>query len=106
MEHTKGPWRPYQNRSSHKWRVFAGTPPNDDVVAFIDGGFSEDAEANCRLIAAAPELLEALKKTRTSLGQSTHASYCGAEETDWGCSCGLTAACVAADMAIAKAEGH
>ena len=50
------------------------------------------------------ELLDALKKSRAALAKANHASYCSAGETDCGCSCGLTAACISADAAIAKAE--
>ena len=59
-KHTAGPW--HQNiRPASKYPViFAGR--NKHVARVITDGLSEDEqEANCRLIAAAPELLGALK---------------------------------------------
>lgn len=57
-----------------------------------DGG-----EANARLIAAAPELLEALKNLRSSVGGGP--KFCG---HDYSCICAWDAS----TAAIAKAEGR
>ena len=62
-----------------------------------------DDEAHAKRIVQAVNafgpMLEALKKSRAALTQAS-----AAEETGCGCSCGLTAACISADAAIAKAE--
>ena len=65
MSHTPGPWRIQEqidketgmvHLSGHGWIGFAG------VVVEMDGGIpSKKGRANARLIAAAPELLEACK---------------------------------------------
>ena len=65
MKHTPGPWRIQEQidketgmvyLSGHNWGYFAG------VIVEMDGGFpSKEGQANARLIAAAPELMEALK---------------------------------------------
>jgi len=79
------------------------------TIAHVYGQTETERDARAEKIIRAVNdfelMLEALKKARAALGQASHASYCGAEETDCGCSCGLTAACIAADVAIAKAEG-
>ena len=56
MNHTPGPWKYLgQNEES----CFVGLGPDHKIAV---GGFTwNDAEANARLIAAAPELLEALQ---------------------------------------------
>lgn len=86
------------------WRVFAGTGfdylgiegENDQTVVIYgldgdDGGVrgstKEEAEANARLIAAAPELLEALEWTARALDKEHPAA-------------------IKARVAIAKAKGE
>lgn len=54
--HTPGPWRYAESR--HEFYVSAGV--GDDPIDTIAGDIY--GEANARLIAAAPELLEALKR--------------------------------------------
>lgn len=68
--HTPGPWRLERPRSGHKihvsgfgWLRFAR------VWAEVGGQPNAEGEANARLIAAAPEMLEALKKARDGLMQ-------------------------------------
>jgi hypothetical protein len=64
MTHTPGPWEVYEgvNRDAHwhnracVWSTSAG-----HLVAYTDFMTTEIAEANARLIAAAPDLLEALR---------------------------------------------
>ncbi len=68
-EHTPGPWRVFKGGVSG--RIIGIGELNGEGVC--DCGFgvwrggSEEAEANARLIAAAPELLEALQKARNAL---------------------------------------
>ena len=72
-EHTPGPWR-------HEWRepdctVWAG---EDEHVASIYGdGSVENATANARLIAAAPDLLEALKEVLIHFSGTVAVECCG-----------------------------
>lgn len=66
MTHTKGPWRVGKDRET------VTEPNTDDIIAKPGKNFSiinpsQRLEANARLIAAAPELLEALKMALTSL---------------------------------------
>lgn len=61
--HTPGPWRVYHapyNQLSVGTDVEDITGPDFEICRFGDTNDSED-EANARLIAAAPELLEALE---------------------------------------------
>lgn len=59
LSHTPGPW---YVAGLNSLAVMAGERPDQDVVCHIDGGFEKQYDANARLIAAAPELLEALEK--------------------------------------------
>lgn len=64
MPHTRGPWG-VMNRYAHVVAVGGG-----EVIADIrngGGGYDYTAEANARLIAAAPELLAALKAVADEL---------------------------------------
>lgn len=63
--HTPGPWRFYLQGDSTRYivtksRVGAAGSSYDDV-AHVDVKRTEEGEANARLIAAAPELLAALR---------------------------------------------
>lgn len=63
LQHTPGPWH---RNISVKYPVFAGEAPNHKRIATvlhgpIHGVPLDEAEANLRLIAAAPALLDALQ---------------------------------------------
>jgi hypothetical protein len=93
MKHTPGPWEA-ENES-----VSAGF----DMVADVFGATTEQRDANARLIAAAPDLLAALK----ALVGNDSVRYLddeGPRGEGWQ-SNELAAAIAAADAAIAKAEG-
>ena len=63
-QHTPGPWKAIAAA------VYAGRPLSTVVVSGDHGRLSADeAEANARLIAAAPELLEACKQMLAALDQ-------------------------------------
>jgi hypothetical protein len=71
MSHTPGPWKPAEkaaesfliaspiNPQSSYWEcaVISGVR----LIAVVRGGTPEEAIANARMVAAAPDLLEALK---------------------------------------------
>lgn len=60
--YTPGPWRSYRDR------VYAAREDASDFwVAYCDSPYVRDASANAHLIAAAPELLEALKQAYDDL---------------------------------------
>lgn len=95
MAHTPGPWVV----------VEADVPPfgsfairNDHEapggLAITVGGLGEEERANAHLIAAAPELLEALK------------DIAGSNECCHFCSCHPHQALCVLTQLIAKAEGH
>jgi hypothetical protein len=58
LGHTKGPWN-YQEVSDAYTHIVRG--PNGEFILSAPQGTSGEDEANTRLAAAAPELLEALK---------------------------------------------
>lgn len=60
--HTPGPWVSFYKHKYDEWHV--GVPVSSGsmkLALFPDGCPTENPEADCRLIAAAPELLFALK---------------------------------------------
>lgn len=68
--HTKGPWHRNVPPATKYTTIFAGR--NTHIARVVtDGGLTpEEVEANCELIAAAPELLNALRArslTRTAV---------------------------------------
>ncbi|HSG19548.1 MAG TPA: hypothetical protein VLA31_02160 [Burkholderiaceae bacterium] len=76
-KHTPGPWRPRNGivlADSHK-----GTHCSDEDIAFYGGPLvceSIRTDANARLIAAAPDLLEALKAMLEYYGSHTACVEC------------------------------
>ena len=90
MSHTPGPWTPVrQDHVKESWAVEATDSPTG-YVGHLGVGFSF---ADARLIAAAPELYEALKVAE----QAIHSEYCTSK---------CCAPCLQAAAAIAKAEGR
>lgn len=57
--HTPGPWRFYLNANEDQWTVDSAVAPNYLLVVSCGPPVNRYSEANARLIAAAPELLEA-----------------------------------------------
>jgi len=60
MNHTPGHWKHGEGVCNHK--VYSVAQPEKDEIVRCYGDTPEEAEANARLIAAAPELLEALNR--------------------------------------------
>jgi hypothetical protein len=90
-KHTPGPWTVEgRNRTNDGWRLFADSGYGVGVAWDCNG--NPENEANARLIAAAPDLLAALKALREEV--------CGVDQW-WGA---LRAAVDAADDALVKAE--
>ncbi len=98
-EHTKGPWHAasYSSKVGSPVVSASGRPIAQIVYFQLGEGFENhdrESAANGALIAAAPDLLEALKATRKQL----HAMGVGVDVRH--------AITDMADMAIAKAEGR
>ena len=71
-KHTPGPWVADDNEGFSMWKIYSRMSPSGSwvqgpCVAKVIGD-SAEADANARLIAAAPELLEALEKALDALG--------------------------------------
>lgn len=99
-KHTPGPWRPYKfgDIQSGNWNWCVTQSPEDArrnlQLASVNHTASNDAEADARLIAAAPDLLAALIRLRDCPDVQME---CTEPETD--------AAREYANAIIAKAEG-
>lgn len=93
--HTPGPW----HLSPDGYSILCGDEHDPEIIAWTDVNDvmmiqdNRTVEANARLIAAAPELLEALKAI-TDMGEAIHATQT------------LRAAYHHAKDVIAKAEGR
>lgn len=75
-EHTRGPWAATHTDPAEGydcWWITACPASNQEKeIATVSGGFPHDKhEANARLIAAAPELLEALEALAAEVGKMT-----------------------------------
>lgn len=97
-KHTPGPWKDWSDSTR---LVVAQRSPDSGahgVVATMAAGFGvEQKEANARLIAAAPELLDALKSALAFL------DFCDFTDPEWGDSEGYEVA-EKARAVIAKVE--
>lgn len=94
-QHTTGPWKRRKGFSSGTTEIYANNPnvkkpfrPCDFAVVESD---TKEGRANARLIAAAPDLLDALDRLRNAEK---------APREEW------LAALLNADAAIAKAKGE
>ncbi len=65
-KHTPGPWKSDDAWNINSGKIVVRDDPTGEEVAQIWGG-NEEAMANARLIASAPNLLEALKLCQSAL---------------------------------------
>ena len=82
-KHTPGPWsvrsqKPYyDDPTAREWIM-----GSDGVIAHVSRAYGPNAEANARLIAAAPALLAALKATVTRITDDYECLDCGSQRPD------------------------
>jgi len=102
-KHTPGPWL-YREDKGGGYEVFPynGGPPEIGEWAEICtiSEYNKDPEADARLVAAAPELLEELKRTRDDL--TNIKAFCTLDATREA----ISRMIQRIDAAIAKAEGR
>ena len=78
-QHTPGPWNIYtSNRPDGEYEIHTGTFDESEHIASVSGGlgridnngdpFCFESAANARLIAAAPDMLEALQAAEDGVG--------------------------------------
>lgn len=71
-KHTPGPWVADDNEGLSMWKIYSRMSPSGSGIPgpFVAKviGYSAEADANAQLIAAAPELLEALRLFITLYG--------------------------------------
>lgn len=103
-KHTQGPWTIHKQNAYHISYVVRGGEKENQIAQCFnwqDKGFDANSEANAHLIAAAPDLLDALKDMlsgwRYIRQDSAHQCIYGV---------GWDRAQSAAEAAIAKAEGR
>jgi hypothetical protein len=117
LKHTPGPWslKDWTAHDQHGAIEACGTQVVDANGHLVSAATVEDPsegeEANARLIAAAPELLEALKEARRAIGMHNAPNDCyatgpltGNEYRDL-VECPACSAIAMYDAAIAKATG-
>lgn len=95
IQHTPGPWAVSCESVDDEWAVV--TTPGGAVIANVNADHRQDA--NARLIAAAPDLLAALKDARDTIHMLVNSRGFEGEGTaeEW---------TVDFDAAIARAEGR
>jgi hypothetical protein len=105
---TPGPWRWWApEREGGKWQIDADGGAGQPVrlIATVHRGMPSGsrAEANAHLIAAAPDMLAALRAV-----EEAGACYCNRHLPPYGCegSCDYAAAMVKVRAALRKAEGR
>src|SRR5262245_54985273 len=102
MKHTKGPWKVQKRIAAYRFfaehnHLIPIKQNEAGYVAYVSANnFSPDSNANARLIAAAPEMLEALKTAVYIIGDTV---------TDDLIAIGLDSWLFEARAAIAKADG-
>lgn len=111
--HTPGPWRVWESQSCY---TIEGQGNPSGTIAELTGRHSKTTKADANLIAAAPDLLEALKRIKDNIGwRSTrgedkdqfYCEFCGAHHFHFDLikhtsECAVTEVCAA----LLKAEGR
>jgi hypothetical protein len=97
-EHTPGPWRAYQPRIT--WQIRG---PQDEYV--MEARYGVRQEADARLIAAAPDMLEALKVALVGAKHESCAFTADDPAPGHHC-CDWSETVEVIEAAIAKAEGR
>ena len=70
MKHTKGPWKACEHGGYGDYDGNCIVILGDDLrVAIVLGSDNEETNANARLIAAAPDLLEALENLHANIAE-------------------------------------
>jgi hypothetical protein len=111
--HTPGPWDTTTRQGSWDWVVYQKADPNIEICQMFHDGtdLNEMGEANARLIAAAPDLLEALIDCSEALALARDKlGMCGEgdgkdRKADAEDTIGSLSAFIAGRNAIAKAVG-
>jgi hypothetical protein len=109
--HTPGPWKPdrkYGLGRDGKWQDFKITGPDKRSICSCSPASKregEQIEANAHLIAAAPELLEALEKL-TPITKEILETIGTCDHSVGVCNCDLIMALEKSKTAIAKAKGE
>lgn len=98
--HTRGPWA-YQEDSDAYTHIVRG--PNNRFICQLNQTTSAEIEANARLIAAAPDMLSALRSSRDVLARAIKAAAPDLFESDEDVNEHLTIKRM--DAAIARAIG-
>lgn len=104
-EHTKGPWekRPWGDKGDFAIAAVGYMPHANVFPRCEKEGNRETAEADAALIAAAPELLEALEDAKQALAHALHRL---SDDPEFSTSIALKFAQDKARGAIAKAKGE
>jgi hypothetical protein len=98
-QHTPGPWKTLNRGTNRLVDIVQGSDASNGLAKvwlneYRKRGATPERLANARLIAAAPELLEALERILTTHDDSCQGAECGIAGID------------AARAAIAKAKGE
>lgn len=92
QKHTTGPWR-----TGDRFTTIFG-PPDGNPIPLVIAGLGASHPANARLLAAAPEMLEALRRAFNLIKESGFSNGLMEDEFD--------ATLKQIDAAIAKVEGR
>lgn len=101
MTHTPGPWRVWE-AGKESWEICEPSNPNRQshfANVRVGNMWGEEGKANARLIASAPELLEALKDLVSAEEQYVEDAKAQLDDP-------ISDAVESARAAIAKAEGR
>lgn len=104
VKHTPGPWVDQPSKYRDGVLVVRANAPGGRILAEFgseDEPLDEIDQANARLIAAAPELLETLKILRNTVGDLRNGFSKSVDCARW-----VEQFQAAADRAISKAEGR